>query len=85
MTAEAANIIIAILGAILLWTVTVVGVTLWINTKFNTHERLVFRENMKTREMLQRVLTQHSGRIMRLELHNYGSTLADAPAEQYDG
>lgn len=67
----------------------VVGVVLWLNTKFNAAERLVFKEVMRTRNALMKLLTQHhlrmeqhSGRIMRLELAVFRSTLS---GQEYEG
>lgn len=76
MSNDTVGIFLAIAGALLTWTASVIGAIMWLSAKFNAGERLVFKENAKTREMLGRVLNQHAGRIMRLEVTTYGSTLS---------
>lgn len=73
---EIVGTLLAIAGALLTWTASVAGIMIWLNARFTANERLVFKENFKTRELLGRVLNQHAGRIMRLEVKTFGSTLA---------
>jgi len=81
VTPEAVTIVFTVIGGFFAWTVALVAGVAWLNSKLNKHEHLVYRENTKTREMLNKVLNQHSGRIMRLELGTFGSTLAEPPEE----
>lgn len=81
MAQESITVSLAIIGALLTWTVTVVAAVSWISSKLNKHEHLVYRENTKTRDMLKKVLDQHSGRIMRLELARFGATVSEPIGE----
>lgn len=84
MSNEVITIVLTIISGFFAWTLTVIAVTVWINGKLSAHQLLVHVENAKTREMLNKVLNQHAGRIMRLELQLNGSTLADSGPDHRD-
>lgn len=72
---EIANFIFAVAAGVLTWTTTTVVLTLYLHNKFRALEIAFYRDLGKHRQEIDRKLYEHGGRIMRLELKLYGSTL----------
>lgn len=65
---ETATFVITVIGAVLVWTTSVIGGVLWLNMKFGKIEKLVFREIHKVDVENQ----SQNMRIQRLELRTFG-------------
>lgn len=72
---EPVPFIFALIGGFFVWTVTVVGLTLYLQNKFRDLEVAFYRGLGKHRKEIDRVLAQHTGRIQRLEIMVAGSSL----------
>lgn len=71
---ETTTLIIAILGALILWTSSVVSLVLWLTNKFRGLERLFYSKMDEHRRDDDRQFTKHNIRIQRLEIKNFGFT-----------
>ena len=69
-----APIILAIVGALLAWTASVATLTLWLASRFRDIERLIYREMHALDVKYDKVLKDHSDRIMVIELKKEGYT-----------
>lgn len=67
---EAATLIIAIIGAVIVWTTSVVAMVSWLTGKFRHVEVQIYREGDK----LKRIVNRHSVRLQRLEADTFGVT-----------
>lgn len=83
MTAETLNLVIAVASLIGAWTVTVALFAYWLREQFRHLEVIIYRELQKLDdEYAEEVNKIHTridgarGRIYRLELKNFGFTLA---------
>lgn len=89
MTNETATMILALAGALLTWTVTVVAVMGWIYKQFSDQRTMFFIESRRLETKYDAIIAKFSeeaqeseGRIQRLELMVGGSTLSRAPLDQ---
>lgn len=73
---EATQLILAILGFALLWTTTVVGVVVWLESKFRRLEKLFYKELYTHTEEDDSKFENHGRRIQRLEIKSFGFTHA---------
>lgn len=73
---EYVNLIIAIATGLVMWTGTVIGLTLWLHNRFRSLEIAFYRGLGKHRAEIDKKLYEHEGRIQRLEIMTTGSTLA---------
>lgn len=76
MSQEMINVTLAILAAIGTWTVSMVAGSLWLAGKFQHLEKLIYKENSRTRRRYERIIAELTGRIIRLEMQVYGSSLS---------
>lgn len=74
---EAATLVLAIFGAIMVWTTSVIGGVVWLNAKFRRVEVNFFREADKRRREVDAELRHHAVKIQRLEIYNFGITGPD--------
>lgn len=81
---EPVTLIIAIFGAIITWTTTVVAMVLWLNGKFQYLEKTIYREMEKHRREDDAQFRAIGTRIQRMELKVFGFTHVgdlNSPAE----
>lgn len=71
---EVANLVLAILGAVLVWTTSVIGGMIWLNGKFRSLEGTIYRESEKLRREYDGKFYHHNTRIQRLEIKAFGFT-----------
>lgn len=69
---ETADLILTILGAILVWTTSVIGGMLWLNAKFRGIEKTVYREAARLRHDFEARHYNLNTRTQRLELKLFG-------------
>jgi hypothetical protein len=69
---DTANLILAVIGFAILWTTSIVSMTLWLSSKFRSLERMIYIEMDKHRREDDDKFQKHGDRIIRLELKNYG-------------
>lgn len=71
---DTATLILAILGAALTWTLTIIGFAAWLGEKFRVLERTIYREMDKHRREDDRQFNQQGTKLQRLELKVFGFT-----------
>jgi hypothetical protein len=69
---ETADLVLAILGAILVWTTSVIGGMIWLNGKFRSIEQTVYKEATRLRHEFDVKHYSLNTRIMRLEMKGFG-------------
>lgn len=69
-----ASLILAIIGSVLTYTVSIIALVNWLNGKFREVEKLIYRETQKHRRENDDELEDHAIRIQRLELKAFGFT-----------
>lgn len=69
---ETADLILTILGAILVWTTSIIGGMIWLNAKFRGVEQTVYREAAKLRHEFDAKHYNLNTRTQRLELRLFG-------------
>jgi hypothetical protein len=74
----------AAVAGVVTWTTTTVILTLYLHNKFRALEIAFYRGLGKHRQELDCKLYEHGGRIMRLELKLYGSTLEPGLSQDHD-
>lgn len=67
---DTATLILAIVGAIIVWTSSVVAMVSWLAGKFRSVEVLIYREGEKINKRVDR----HVVRLQRLEAKTFGVT-----------
>lgn len=76
MTHDPAMLVVAIITLLIVWTTTVVGVVIWLSSKFRNLEVLLYRELNKHRREIDLTLNDHQRRLQILELKGFGYTKA---------
>lgn len=71
---DTASLIIAIMGAILTWTVTIASLVYWLTSKFRFLEGIIYREMDKHRREDDALFKNQGTRIQKLELKAFGFT-----------
>lgn len=71
---DTATLIITIIGAIIVYTTSVVAMVSWLNTKFRTLEQTMYKEFDKRREANDRKFGYVLTKIQRLNLKIFGFT-----------
>ena len=71
---DTATLILSIIGAVLVWTTSVIGGMIWLNAKFAAIHSLVYREMDKHRREDDRQFDEQGRAIQRLELNAFGFT-----------
>lgn len=79
---EVVSLILAIFGAVLVWTTTIVTLTFWLATKFRAVEGTIYREMKKLDDKYAATMKDHHDRMMVLELKAFGSTVAGIKAHR---
>lgn len=81
-----AQLALAVIGAVIVWTTTVAGTVLWLSSKFRSLEITIYREKNKEREWVERQFDiydklhqQHDIKIQRLEIRTFGFSLPPIP------
>lgn len=69
---ESLTVTLALFGAILTWTTTVVGLVVWLNGKFRYVEKTIYREMDKHRGEDDRQFEDLRTRALRLEIKTFG-------------
>ncbi len=82
---EVANLVLAILGAVLVWTTSVIGGMIWLNGKFRNIEKAIYRESEKLRREYDGKFNGHNTRIQRLEIKAFGFTDGNGASQPDDG
>jgi len=77
---EITQLILAIIGAILVWTTSIIGGMVWLTGRFRMLEASIHRESNKNRQMFEAQLHLHSSRIQRLEIKAFGFTATNGGA-----
>lgn len=72
---EPVALVSALAAGFFTWTVTVIGLTLYLHNKFRSLEVAFYRALGKHRKEIDRELANHTGRIQRLEIMVTGSSL----------
>lgn len=67
-----AELILAIIGAIITWTASIVGLMVWLTGKFADLNATIYREMDKHRITDDRQFDDLGRRVQRLELHAFG-------------
>lgn len=65
---EVAQLVLAIIGAVIVWTTSVIGGMIWLTSKFRNLEKTIYRESAKHSISLY----AHNTRIQRLEIKAFG-------------
>lgn len=71
---DTATLILAIIGAVLTWTASILALAVWLTGKFRDLEKTIYREDAKHRERMDSELRDHRDRIQILELTALGVT-----------
>lgn len=71
---ETATLVLAIIGAVIVWTTSIIGGIIWLTGKFRGLERALYRETDKHRRENDALFTNHLVRIQRLEIKAFGFT-----------
>jgi len=67
---ESATLIIAIIGALIVWTSSIVAMISWLNGKFRFLEQVIYKEDAKIGKRISRIIV----RTQRLEAKSFGVT-----------
>lgn len=78
-------LVLAIFGAIMVWTTSVIGGIIWLNTKFRSIETIVYRELEKYRNRYDTHLYANDTRLQRVELRLFGFTGGNGASSSDDG
>lgn len=81
---ESISLGLAIFGAVLIWTTSVIGGMVWLNAKFRSHESILYRELAKLRRELAAMNYSYNTRIQRLEIKAFGFTGGNGTAVEPD-
>lgn len=81
---DSSQLVLAIGGAILVWTTSVITGMIWLTNKFRNLEATIYRESQKNRSQFETQLWNHSTRIQRLELRAFGFTGTNGGAQVPD-
>ena len=73
---EQAMLLIAIVGAIITWTGSVVSLVVWLTGRFRSIEKVIYHEMDKHRREDDRQFNEHATKIQRLELKAFGFTMS---------
>lgn len=71
---EPATLIVAIIGALIVWTTSVITLSMWLASKFRFLESTIYREMDKHRKEDDRQFNYQGRRIQRVELKVFGFT-----------
>ncbi len=82
MTQEQVSFLLTILGAIGVWTGSVIGALLWISGQFQALRRDFYKEVRRIETKYDGLIAEYEGRIIRLELLVGGSSLSGLPLEK---
>lgn len=74
------TIVSAVVGGLIVWTTTVVALTMWLSRRFRALESLIYR---KINEIEKHYYRLHT-RLYRIELRVFGSTFAGEPSNISD-
>lgn len=66
------QLVLAIIGAIIIWTTSVITGMLWLTNKFRSLEATIHRESNRNRQMFETQLHHHATRLLRLEIKAFG-------------
>lgn len=69
---ETVSLTLAILGALLTWTGTIVTLTMWLAGRFRHLEALIYREQKKLDDKYLALFAEHRDRLTVLELQVTG-------------
>lgn len=67
-----ATLILAIIGAVIIWTSSVVALVAWLHIKFDYLKSTIYREMDKHRREDDANFREHRARLYRLELKEFG-------------
>lgn len=62
---DVAQLVLAIIGAVIIWTTSIIGGMIWLTNKFRNLEKTIYKE-------IGRVSYNHDTRIQRLEYKAFG-------------
>lgn len=71
---DIAQLILAILSAMLVWTVTIISAMLWLSAKFRQVEQTIYQEMDKRRREMDPLIRDLYNRTQRLEFKVFGFT-----------
>lgn len=71
---EVAQLVLAIIGSIIVWTTSIVGGVIWLTGKFRALEKIIYREMDKHRKEDDVHFYAHGTRLQRLEIKAFGFT-----------
>ncbi len=71
---ESASLTLAIIGAVITWTGSVIALVIWLTGKFSSMESVFYGEMDKHRREDDRQFSIHATKIQRLELKSFGFT-----------
>lgn len=71
---DTATFVLSLLGFAGLWSASIIGGMIWLNTKFRSLEKSIYREDEKHRQKNDEEFEDHKLRIQRLELRVFGFT-----------
>ena len=71
---ESISLGLAIFGAVLIWTTSIIGGIIWLGVKFRDVEKTIYREMYKLRREYEIKYYTHNTRIQRLEIRAFGFT-----------
>ena len=81
---EAANLVLAIFGAIMVWTTSIIGGIIWLNGKFRSLEKAIYIESDKLRREYEHRLYNQNTRTQRLEIKVFGFSGTNGGAVEPD-
>lgn len=71
---DTATLTLAIIGALMTWTGSVIALVMWLTGKFRSLERTIYHEMDKHRREDDRQFGSQGTRIQRLEIRAFGFT-----------
>lgn len=73
---DTATLVLAIIGAVITWTASVISLVVWLTGKFRYLEKTIYREMDKHRREDDNQFRSQGTRIQRLEIKIFGYTPA---------
>lgn len=74
---DTATLILAIIGALILWTTSVISLVGWLLGRFRSIEKIIYVEMEKSRRANTERFEELITRVYRLELKAFGFTFAE--------
>lgn len=79
------DLVVAIFGAVMVWTSSIIGGIIWLSAKFRGLEKTIYREMDKLRRESNTRFYSHDTRIQRLEIKTFGFTKGNGADTPDDG